>query len=696
MQTNVPNYGFNIITEGKHGDNNGKSYDTDESTRIHGKQYTDNAKILQSILKFSKNQDIEWGWTGEKIRDYLLNNCNYYINLYKGENGDRTKNSYILDKMIQPVSDLLKNLTYLELIESYTKITTNGALQEMYRFTSLGRLVGLILDHRENKGSSDLYNHLQNFYDAIDNSFANLISIHIRKCHTSPIYNKIIDLIDDLLENATSDKCLFIKQIKCLTPILSKESWETLFESLGEFGKRTPVKYDILLYNLKLYLEELHGIKSQYLSGFEKFRYDAMLLHNAVTLEGYCHKCKHHTPCHIGLIEYLESYATANPNDGNHMRIPCKMCSGFLDLEFVNEIRTIKNYSAKNIKKTELLKNIKKTELLRLGHIDNKVDVLETIFETTQKGKYIKRSKCFQAILIFLSDNSDRFYTQREIENELIEKRKDLIGSNSEPMPSEKADNQIEQFSLYFRILSFFGLVEIVMVPHKKDPSKKVEAYKLSNFGKSLSIFVRTQNKNFKPPQYNEVYTNWKTYFDDKPFSLDIFCKHYFLACNESGLLAGFNKIFIDYFFNMHHIISYSEIFTNMIFFRFKDDDLNNKKLWDFWKVSMIKLKDKQNLFFHHIKLYVDRFVEKKVYYFSKYEDARFENRSYVKLIIMEAICKDCRKGYEYLKIPIIYFLKGYFFNDCNVISDYVETTSYICKNCKSNKFEFDFPVMVS
>jgi hypothetical protein len=676
MQHGASNYGFNIITKSKTIKNNTK-YESGGSVKYHGKQYTDDAEILQSILKFSKKHGKEY-WNSEKIREYLLENCNYYKKSYK-DFDNRTKDSYILDIMIPQVSDLLEKLIYLELIESAFKIATDDSSEELYSFTPLGRLLGLVLDFRDNKVADDIYDHLLNFYDAMDNSFAKLCSIFIRTCRNSPLLIEMIGLIDDLLENATEDKDLFIHQIKCLTPILSKESWEILYDSFSELDNKSSKKYDILFYNFKLYIEELHGIKSQHLKEFERLRYYVMEDNYAITIEGYCHRCKNYTSYNVGLMEYLRSYAHANPTNRNHMDIECKICKRYLDFEFVNKIKTIK----------EPDKKIKKREQLRLGHINNKVDILETIFEKTQKGKYIIRSKCYQAILIFLSDNPDRFYKQREIENELIEKRTDLFDSDSELMPSKKADNQNEQFSLYFRVLSFFDLVKIVMVPHEKNPSKKVEAYKLSNFGKALSLFVRTQNKNFGPQLCNKMYDYWKTYFDDKSFSLDIFCKHYFLACNESGLLVGFIKVFIDYFFDMHYIFSYTELFTNMIFFRFEVDDLNDKKLWDFWKISMIKLGDKRNLFFHHLKLYIGRFIEKKVNDFSKYENARFENRSNVKFVIIEVICKNCTNKYEYLKISIMDYLKGYFLNDYRILSNYIETTSYSCKNCKNTQFEF-------
>jgi hypothetical protein len=389
MQNGASNYGFNIITEPKIIKNDIKSIESGGSIKYHGKQYTDDADILQSILKFSKKRGKEEYWDSEKIREYLLDNCKYYKKIDGGfENKDRTKNSYRLDAMIPRVSYLMEKLIHLELIEPYLKITTNGPSAELYNFTPLGKLLGLVLDFRDKKVTDDIYDHLLNFYDAMDNSFAKLCSIFIRKCRNSPLLIEMIGLIDDLLENATEDKDLFIDQIKRFTPILSKESWEILYDSFSELDNKSSKKYDILLYNFKLYIEELHGIKSQHLKEFEKLRYDILEDNRVITLEGYCHQCKNYTPCNVGLIEYLRSYAHVNPDDRNHMNIKCKICKRcYLDFEFVNTIKAIKKDPNEKITKSELLKKIKKREQLRLGHINNKVDVLETIFENTQKGR---------------------------------------------------------------------------------------------------------------------------------------------------------------------------------------------------------------------------------------------------------------------------------------------------------------------
>ena len=47
----------------------------------------------------------------------------------------------------------------------------------------------------------------------------------------------MIDSLVDLLDNADDDKDLFINQIERMTPILSKESWEILYDSFAELIK---------------------------------------------------------------------------------------------------------------------------------------------------------------------------------------------------------------------------------------------------------------------------------------------------------------------------------------------------------------------------------------------------------------------------------------------------------------------------
>ncbi len=188
------------------------------------------------------------------------------------------------------------------------------------------------------------------------------------------------------------------------------------------------------------------------------------------------------------------------------------------------------------------------------------------------------------------------------------------------------------------------------------------------------------------------MYQHWKAHFDDQTFSLDLFCNQYFQSCKKSNLFDSFIKIFINYFFDRHDIFSYTELFTQMIFFRFENDNLKNEELWKLWKESMLSL-DKHNgeLFFNHVKIHINRVIEKKAYDFAKFEVARFENRAAFNMVIIEASCKNCHNEYIYFPVPIINYLPYLFYEKSNdaYIYEYARLYDTRCQKCNNSDFSF-------
>ncbi len=287
----------------------------------------------------------------------------------------------------------LSKLIHLKLIEFEFYQTNNHQISENYKFTKFGRLIGLLISYKTDKIkiSKNLYNHIIDFYDSMDHSFAKLCSIFFRRCHNTPTYDKTIKNLVDFLENANDDKNLFMNQIKKYTPILSKESWDILYDSFYEFDKRYPLKYEVLFYNLKLYLEEIHERKSRNLIGFEKWRFLLINEPFEATLEGYCNNCYKYSIVRTGIINYFVSYANTNSNDrSNHMVITCPNpdCkNGFLDLEFIDKM--------KFIKETQNATDTKK-KYIQAKVFENKLDIVGTIFEHTKKGYTIKANRLKQ------------------------------------------------------------------------------------------------------------------------------------------------------------------------------------------------------------------------------------------------------------------------------------------------------------
>jgi len=271
MQEGATMLGFNIITETKTGivKDDPDSYESGKSTRPGGPTYTDDAVIIQSILEYSITFGTERHFKSQDIcKGHLLSNCAYYTKLYSGDK-DKT-NIPNRVKYIEPrVRKLLEKLVALKLIKSNEQIND-------YQFTKLGRLLGLLISYKKNKGNVlELYGHILVFYDNMDHSYAKLCSIFFRKIYNTSIINQMIDSLVRLLDNADDDKERFINLIEMMTPILSKETWEILYDSFAELQKYES-KYEILFYNFKLYLEKIHEAKSRNLKAFER----SALLHN--------------------------------------------------------------------------------------------------------------------------------------------------------------------------------------------------------------------------------------------------------------------------------------------------------------------------------------------------------------------------------------------------------------------------------
>ncbi len=213
-----------------------------------------------------------------------------------------------------------------------------------------------------------------------------------------------------------------------------------------------------------------------------------------------------------------------------------------------------------------------------------------------------------------------------------------------------------------------------------------VDEYHISKPGKYIALVAKTLIDGTDSQATNDlIYQNWKVGFEDESFSLDLFCKSYFKYCTESNLLKEFTKCYVNYILEQPDLISYTELFSQMIFYRFDNDKSNNKNLWEFWKIALINLNEKRNYFFNHIKLHIDRFIENKVHDFAKYEDARYENRSRYKFVTVEASCQNCNNEYIYFQVPIIFYLKDFFYHKSDGLYEYVKTTSVQCQKCNNN-----------
>ncbi len=215
MKDKILNFGFNIITECKEIKNKDKSCKSGELVQ-YGKPYTDDADILQSILKYKDCDIQDYFLSRDLSKEHLIKKCNYYINLYDGgfEVKDKTNPGALAERMNPRVVSLLYKLVNLKLITFEFYETENHQISEKYWFTKLGKLIGILLLYKNDNNVllKDILSSIIDFYNGMNHSYAKLCSIFFNKCYNTPIFKRHVDLLFNLLENADNKKDLFLDQ----------------------------------------------------------------------------------------------------------------------------------------------------------------------------------------------------------------------------------------------------------------------------------------------------------------------------------------------------------------------------------------------------------------------------------------------------------------------------------------------------
>lgn len=329
-------YGFNMLTEtcNSNSDDSGDDFPQLDNPKIKDEtKLTDNAKIYQSILKYSINFGTEKYFKNVQIlKDHLLANCPVFKNKFTGNKAktnlrNREKlNGDIIDKA-------LEKLEYLELVESKsTRETGTKESEKEYKFTKIGRLLGLIISNNETK--QEFYNifiQLVEIYDSMNHVYARFCSIFFRCCFKYEKFDNIIYFISNSLKDATDDKDGFIYQIKNLPTFYRNfEMWDIFKLTLNALSKLSHYEYEIFLFHLKLTIEEVHEWKCKNLKDFEKMRLEQKHEYDSVVLEAYCNTCTieyRYTPILLKTMYYLESCLESDISRRIVSKLKCTRCN---------------------------------------------------------------------------------------------------------------------------------------------------------------------------------------------------------------------------------------------------------------------------------------------------------------------------------------------------------------------------------
>jgi hypothetical protein len=203
-------------------------------------------------------------------------------------------------------------------------------------------------------------------------------------------------------------------------------------------------------------------------------------------------------------------------------------------------------------------------------------------------------------------------------------------------------------------------------------PSRPVSAekagstleFQLTPLGKLIALLVEMDFEENKETVMNSFVEFFYSYCLGADInSVNLFCRHYFIAClNEKIFHLLFDHLKEYLLYQHSHIYTINDIFTLIILSRTSDDE-TNKRLWKLWEYSFSRLNEQmQNLFLHHLKLFMDRVIEDRAISFGDYEDSLFEIKDNFSMVVIEFYCPNCRCNfYLYRAIPTLIYLKRLF-----------------------------------
>ncbi len=338
-------FGFDILTERKKSANSedDDSYEKGEYTRQNVEPYTDDAIILQSILEYSIEFGTENYFKSRQISEnHLLKKCDYYIELYKGDKG-KTPIKARAESINQKVTVSLGKLAYLELIDTKSCTADNGEPTQKYRFNKLGRMIGLLLLLENKRGPlsasefDELYNQIYDFYFSMKHAHAKFCLNFFQVCYSRGKFHQIIYSLAELLKNASDDKYSFLNQLRFLNLVYRDlDMWNIFLDSLAVLFEVDETTHHVVLFNLKLVIEDLHQSKCRHLKEFEVLRLKNKQDVDKSVIGGYCNNCQNFYIVIMETLHYLDLYIMHYVTNDDQYRIRCISCNqDYIDFQMI-------------------------------------------------------------------------------------------------------------------------------------------------------------------------------------------------------------------------------------------------------------------------------------------------------------------------------------------------------------------------
>jgi hypothetical protein len=207
--------------------------------------------------------------------------------------------------------------------------------------------------------------------------------------------------------------------------------------------------------------------------------------------------------------------------------------------------------------------------------------------------------------------------------------------------------------------------------------------FTITRLGRIFSLIARYYGSENRQEVYDKFYDNWMLNLKKFPTSLNFFLVTYLEKCKSNGLF----HIFVDNFIHStirewnERVRNENDLLTQMALIKTDDED-KNKILLGLWLYSVCQLDDSVRiLFLEHMRIHINRFIEKRVEALDKYELKRYENREHDNHIIAELKCSSCNIP-KYMELPVVNYLIHIFVKDENI---YGLIATIKCDNCGKN-----------
>ena len=296
-------------------------------------EYTYSASLYQKILRYSiilKNykQNCSQSFTWWEITNWLTANKKDSV-----DNKERIENPQ------KTIKNKLKNLVQLKLLKltEARPIARGAGTTPTYQFTEFGYLLALIIESFAYKTSQEfkyicdeIYNLLCTIFPGEDSAISTSTTIFFSKffgkCRKKEVFDQIVILFGDTLIQNTRPIVEIVDLFRRVLmfgfkDIMIRDDINILFdETINDLDfniKR------LVLYSLKLDIENKMKESVRYRDKFEKARYIVRGFEDIVAVEGHCWICDRYISTHMELLDNRASIV--NPLLGTIAR-RCPYC----------------------------------------------------------------------------------------------------------------------------------------------------------------------------------------------------------------------------------------------------------------------------------------------------------------------------------------------------------------------------------